>query len=76
MLLRITKLLAVVIGGVLAVAVLTLVWIARIAGMFQSMGAGHRATDIALLMHSPVYWVLIIAVFAIAVVACCRWVFA
>jgi hypothetical protein len=58
MLLRMTKLLAVIVGVVLAVSVLTLAWIAGIAGP----GAG-QATDIALLMHSPVYWVLIIAVF-------------
>ncbi len=76
MLLKMAKLLAVVVGVVLAVVALTLVWIVRIAGRVPSMGGGAHATDIALLMHSPVYWVLIIAVFAIAVVACCRWVFA
>jgi hypothetical protein len=59
-----------------AAVVVTLGWIVWLAKLARGQGvAGTTAVDIALVTHSPLYWLLIAVILALAVGACYRWVF-
>ncbi|MGB8060511.1 MAG: hypothetical protein WCF26_01275 [Candidatus Sulfotelmatobacter sp.] len=76
MLARLSKFVLVGVVAFSAVVVVTAARIAWLARLARSQGVtGPMAVDIALVTHSPLYWLLIAVILALAGWACHRWVF-
>ena len=76
MLLKTAKLIAVAFSVFLAVAGLSIFWFVRLARIAQvESGAISVALDKTMITHSPMYWLIVAVILAIAVIGCRQWVF-
>ncbi len=73
--LKVSRFLAVAFGASLAVASLTIIWFVRLVKMFQAKAGANVAVDVALLTHSPLYWLIVALILTVAAVVCRYWVF-